>query len=200
MESPFPHPDQGGSAPSVVQAAEPPTAESSTAIVSRLKPDRDRQDRGPQDADPQGQEKRERAALHYGRRHLKDHRKLGDRRPAEGQGDFRRPRRESKAAVPEPETRSRESQPAWGAETPREDASNTAVLRRKHRSVPKTSSCRGCSSNSADDQTGKRSHSGAYIPRSSTSACNSNSGSCKSDDAPRLRNIAGASGHQREPS
>jgi hypothetical protein len=44
----------GGSAPSVVQAAEPPTtAESSTAIVSRLKPDRDHQDRGPQDADRQ---------------------------------------------------------------------------------------------------------------------------------------------------
>ena len=56
------------------------------------------------------QEKRERAAPHYGRRHLKDQRKLGVCRPAEGQGDFRRPRREWKAAVPEPETRSREFQ------------------------------------------------------------------------------------------
>ena len=62
-------------APSVVRAAEPPTAESSTAIVSPLKPDRDRQDR-PQDVDPQGQEKREREVLHHGRRHLKDHRNL----------------------------------------------------------------------------------------------------------------------------
>jgi hypothetical protein len=193
----------GGSAPSVVQAAEPPTAESSTAIVSRLKPDRDRQDRGPEDADPRDadpQRQEKRAALHYGRRHLKDHRNLGDRRPAEGQGDFRRPRRESKAAVPEPETRSRECQPVWRAETPREDASNRAVLRRKHCTVPKTSACKGCSSNSADDQTGTRSHSGADIPRMLTSACNSNFGSCKSHDAPRLRNIAGASAHHREPS
>jgi hypothetical protein len=193
----------------LLQRAPTPTAESSTAIVTRRKPDRDRQDQGlgdadpqvggPQYADPLGQEKRGRAALHYGRRHLKDHRNPGDRRPAEGQGDFRRPRRESKAAVPEPETRFRECQPVWRAETPRVDASNRAVLRRKHCTVPKTSACRGCSSNSADDQTGKRSHSGADIPRRSTSACNSNSGSCKSDDAPRLRNIAGASAHHREP-